>query len=103
MAGDAGASALMPPVWSRDAQNDVFDIAGRYDAIDPALADAIVEQLETAVTRPDGFVGRGGDVEQLAGVRRWQVPRTPFVLLYAVGEERAEVLRVIHAASDWRP
>jgi toxin ParE1/3/4 len=31
------------------------------------------------------------------------VPRTPYLLIYAVSEQRVEIVRVLHGAQRWPP
>lgn len=89
-------------VWSREAQDDVFDILFRYDAIDPALATEMSARIDRSPFPLGEFPLLG---EEVAGgaFRKWSVAGTPFVLLYAPGDDRIEIRRVLHGASDWRP
>ena len=89
-------------IWSRLARDDVFAIADYYDSIDPDLAESIVDRIDgaaqTLLTNP-----RIGPLVSQLGARKWNVPHTPFLLLYAVRGSEIEVRRVRHAASDWLP
>lgn len=90
-------------VWSRPAQNDVFDIAEYYDAIDRDLANEMIRRLEEAVAPLRDFAGLGSPIDDMPELRKWRVKGTPFVLFYRTGDERVDVARVLHAAADWRP
>jgi toxin ParE1/3/4 len=91
---------LIRLVWSTQAQRELLDIADHYDAIDPTLANEIVERVETAVSPLLDFPRLGAIVDRL-GARKWCVPHTPFILLYDVAGDRIEVLSVSHERSDW--
>jgi len=41
----------MRVLWSRPARDDVFAIADYYDAIDPDLAEAMVDRIDGAAWR----------------------------------------------------
>ena len=90
-------------IWSRIAQNDVFDIADHYDAIDPELANRIVDRLRRAPMPLLAHPELGPRIDERSEARKWHVPGTPFLLLYVVADDRINVQRVVHAASDWRP
>lgn len=90
----------MRVIWSRDAQDDVFDIVIFYGLDDPALADEFVDRIEAAPVRLIDFPRLG---RRLGGraTRKWSVPRTPFILLYVADDDRIEIERVVHVSSDW--
>jgi plasmid stabilization system protein ParE len=87
--------------WALSARSDLFSIADHYEAISPGLADDMLSAIEDAplllVDHP--FAG-----PPLANVplRKWSVRNTPFILLYRVFRDRVEIVRVMHAASDWQ-
>ncbi|GKS02996.1 type II toxin-antitoxin system RelE/ParE family toxin [Sphingomonas aquatilis] len=87
-------------IWSTQAQQELLDIADHYDEIDPDLANAIVDRVEASVSPLLDFPRLGAIIDR-NGARKWRVPRTPFILLYDVTDERIEVLSVSHARSDW--
>jgi plasmid stabilization system protein ParE len=93
---------LMRVIWSRPAAADLFEIADYYDRIDPDLATEIINRVETA---PGPLIDNpriGPALDEEPGVRKWRVPGSPFLLLYAIRGETIEIRRVRHAASDWR-
>lgn len=87
-------------LWSRPARDDVFAIADYYDAIDPDLAEAIVDRIDGAasVLLANPHIGRP---LVTLDVRKWSVRHTPFVLLYVVRGDDIEIRRVRHGAADW--
>jgi len=92
----------MHVIWSRPAATDLFEIADYYDRIDPDLVIEMVDRVKTAPTPLIGNPRIGPALDEEPGVRKWLVPGTPFLLLYAVRGEAIEIRRVRHAASDWR-
>lgn len=87
-------------IWSLPARRDLFDIFAYYDRVSPQLADDLIERIENAplilCEYPDlgtPTVGRG--------VRKWLVPKTPFILFYHADKSRVAIRRVRHGASDW--
>lgn len=87
-------------VWSRDAQDDVFDILSFYDRVDPELADEMVLRIERSPLPLIEFPALGPAVSG-SDFRKWMVPGTPFILLYAIAETRIDIRRVRHVASNW--
>ncbi|MES1973071.1 MAG: type II toxin-antitoxin system RelE/ParE family toxin [Pseudomonadota bacterium] len=87
-------------LWSRPARDDVFAIADYYDAIDPDLAESIVDRIDGAASTllANPHIGRP---LMTLDVRKWNVRHTPFVLLYAVRGNDIEIRRVRHGAADW--
>jgi toxin ParE1/3/4 len=43
-----------------------------------------------------------GPVVDDSGLRKWRVARTPYILFYRPTETELRIVRVIHAAQDWR-
>jgi toxin ParE1/3/4 len=68
------------------------------DSIAAALdqGDRIMQAVERLGEYPE--MGREGRV---SGTRELMVGRTSFVVVYRVGEERVEVLRVLHGTQMW--
>jgi toxin ParE1/3/4 len=63
-----------------------------------AMWDEIEAQVERLRTFPNS--GRRG---RLKGTRELVVPRTPFIVVYRVGQDRVELLRVLRGAQQWPP
>ena len=87
-------------LWSRPARDDVFAIADYYDAIDPDLAEAILDRIDGAASALLANPHIGRPLVNL-DVRKWSVRHTPFLLLYAVRGNDIEIRRVRHGAADW--
>ncbi len=102
MARDAGPAALRRIIWSREAQDDVFDIAEHYDHTDPDLANEIVLRIEQSPFPLREFPAMGEAVFADSPVRKWRLPKTPFLLFDVPADGCIEIRRVRHGASDWR-
>lgn len=91
----------MRVIWSRPARDDVFGIADYYDAVDPSLAETILDRIDQAAVALLANPGIGTAITEL-GVRKWNVRHTPFLLLYVVRGQEIEIRRVRHGAAEWR-
>ena len=45
---------------------------------------------------------QAGPVIDDSGLRKWRVPRTPYILFYRFTDTELRIVRVIHAAQDWQ-
>lgn len=45
---------------------------------------------------------QAGPVIDDSGLRKWRVPKTPYILFYRLAETELRIVRVIHAAQDWQ-
>jgi toxin ParE1/3/4 len=86
--------------WSSDALED-FDAAIGYIAIDSeaaatAVADRLFDAVESLADLPTGRQGR------VKGTYEKFVPRTSYIVAYAMTGRTITVLRIIHASRDWR-
>ena len=88
--------------WALRARGDLRRIYDHYSRISPALADEIIAEVERA---PDILMDHpfAGPPLPHRTLRKWSVRDVPFVLLYRVLRSRVEIVRVVHAASDWQP
>jgi toxin ParE1/3/4 len=87
-------------VWSPTARNDLREVR-RYIARDnPAAADRTVRKILGSVANLGQFpwLGRAG---RLPGTRELVIPRTPFIVVYAVVHQTVEIMAVIHGARRW--
>ena len=90
----------MDIVW-RPAALDDLEAARRYIAEDnPRAASRVYAAIVAAVGRLADHtrLGRPGRVE---GTRELVVPRTPYIVAYAVSDEQVMILSVMHSARRW--
>jgi plasmid stabilization system protein ParE len=66
----------------------------------PAAAKSQLTHIFNAIDRLKQypFSGRKGRIE---GTRELVVPRTPFIVAYAVATDEVQILAVLHAAQQW--
>jgi toxin ParE1/3/4 len=83
------------------AEDDANDIVDHIDAHNPIAAWRIIERIEQAVKRLGTypFVGRSGAV---TGTRELVVRRTPYIVIYTVGDH-VEVHNIVHTSRRWPP
>jgi toxin ParE1/3/4 len=69
-------------------------------AASPAAATTQLKRIFEAIDRLAQHPGSGrkGRIE---GTRELVVPRTPFIVAYAIAEEEVHVLAVLHASRRW--
>jgi toxin ParE1/3/4 len=89
------------------AKNDIAEVLIYYAAISPALPDAFLEKLESALAlvrdRPDIGSRRFAHFFPDIDLRTWSLDRFPFRLVYIVRGNTLHVLRVDHERRDFRP
>lgn len=86
-------------VWSVDAFDD-FDSAIAFIAKDniraaTLVADRVQAAIDLLAEMP---VGRPGRVK---ATYEKPVPRTPYIIAYALSDHAVSILRVIHGRRDW--
>jgi toxin ParE1/3/4 len=92
---------LTKTIWSAAAERDLLAILDYYAALDDELASRFADSILSETLRLLDFPRMGAPVGA-RGLRKWQVPGTPFLLLYGVGTSRIEFRRVRHVREDWR-
>lgn len=91
----------MQLIWSQPARRDLFRIAAHYRAVDPELATRMLDRIEAGPLPLLEYPEKGPPTRR-RGVRKWVIRGTPFLLFYAVRNERLEIRRVFHHAMDWQ-
>lgn len=86
--------------WSAFALIDRDAVFTHIEADSPRAAVAVDEHIAQAVLRLVEFPesGRSGRVP---GTRELDIPRTPYVVAYALAPDRIRILRVLHGAQMW--
>lgn len=92
----------MKVVWSDDAEADLLDILLYVSTDDVDAAFRLVDRLEAAGNQLRDFPRRGRP-GRAPGTREWAVPRTKYLLIYEVNDDRIGVVRVMHGARQWPP
>ncbi len=91
-------------VWSRDALDELIDIATYIARDNPAAARRVAERLrQEGRSLGNAPLGRPG---RIPGTYEKVVRRLPYIIAYVLGEspdgsEEVVILRVIHGARDW--
>jgi toxin ParE1/3/4 len=87
-------------IWAGPARRDLFRIAAEAGEQDPDLPLILLERVEKAPLTLLDYPGMGTPLGTTR-LRKWPVRKTPFILIYAERNDRVEIRRVLHAASDW--
>ncbi len=88
-------------VWSQDAEVDLDSITEYIARDDVMAAIGVRDEIEGQIERLREFPlsGRNGRVRR---TRELVVVRTPFIVVYTVGEN-LQIVRVLHGAQQWPP
>jgi toxin ParE1/3/4 len=91
---------MIPIRWSREAQADIASIDDHYHRLNPGYADRIGRQAVKAAQ----FLANNPEAGQRvsARTRKWRVGGTPYLLFYRVDGTHLRIVRLMHAARDWR-
>ncbi|HEX2891506.1 type II toxin-antitoxin system RelE/ParE family toxin [Vineibacter terrae] len=90
----------MRVIWSSPALDDI-EAAHRYISLDnPIAAKRLVERIFTAAARLKDLPEMGR-IGRRQGTRELVVTGTPYIIMYEFGDQRVEVLRVMHGARRW--
>jgi addiction module RelE/StbE family toxin len=86
--------------WSLLARQDLQALRAYIAQDNPPAANDVARRIMAAANRlvRYPYLGRPG---RLPGSRELVVPRTPYLLIYVVGEQRVDVVRVLHGAQRW--
>ena len=91
----------MKILWARIALRHLSEAREYLELENPEAAIRQIDLIERTVQRISLFpmMGRTG---MRAGTREFPVPGTPYILVYRVGEDRLEILAVLHGVRDWK-
>lgn len=89
-------------VWTHSALGDLEHARDYVAQEDPSAAARLARRVieVAALLRETPAIGRRGRVP---GTREMAVTRTPYVLVYRLGEDAVEILRVLHGRRAWPP
>ena len=87
-------------VWSDEAIVDVADAWAYIAAENEPAANCVVDRIEERVMTLARFplIGRPG---REPGTRELVIARTPYIVIYAVSDRSAKIVRVVHSSRQW--
>jgi toxin ParE1/3/4 len=88
--------------WAPQSRNDLDRIDDYYRQIDGDIATRIAR----AAVSETRFLAESPKAGPLIGEgprRKWNVPNTPYLLIYVLRHDHIRILRVRHAREDWKP
>lgn len=86
--------------WLRGATRSLRLIHARIATDNPKAARQVVQRIRSSASRLASFPA-SGRLGQVAGTRELVVPGLPYLVVYAVGKDTVDILRVFHTAMDW--
>ena len=87
--------------WTLEAANDLEQIARHLLRDNPKAARTVVRTIITdSIANLKKFpkLGRPGVLEN---TRELIIARLPYIIVYRLKDDNAEILRIYHAAQDW--
>lgn len=87
-------------VWRPRAVGQLVEIEEYIAANNPTVAHRVAQRIKTAVAGL-GRLPHMGRPGRVPGTRELVIAGLPYIVAYAVIEQRAEVLAVIHGARRW--
>lgn len=86
--------------WSREAQADAASIDEHYHQLNPGYAARVARQAVKAAR----FLAENPEAGPPVGnrTRKWRVAGTPYLLFYRHDGKFLRIVRLIHAARNWR-
>lgn len=88
-------------VWSHEANEDVARITDYYSTKAPDFILRLFDRLEAAVSLLRDRPLSGSPLGE-SGLRKLRIRRTPYLLLYQTRAGELAIVRIMHAARDWR-
>ena len=90
----------MRVIWASPALDDIEE-AHRYVSLDnPAAAERLIDTIFKAAARLKDLPEMGR-IGRRQGTRELVVTGTPYIVMHELGEDRVEILRVMHGARRW--
>ena len=85
--------------WTTKASNDLAAIDAYWWENAPDRADELLDRIVAAA---EFLLGpHAGPALDESTARKWNVRSTRYILIYRVGEDSIQILRVHHASEDW--
>jgi len=86
--------------WTTDAVNQLEGIVKHIQEDNPDAARKVAQTLLDSIANLETFPQLGRPGEEVEGTRELVCP--PFVIVYRLKDEVAEILYLWHGAQDWR-
>jgi toxin ParE1/3/4 len=86
--------------WTTDAANQLEGIVKRIQESNPDAARKTAQAILGRITDLEDFPNLGRPGEEVRGTRELVCP--PYVIVYRLKDDVAEVLYIWHGAQDWR-
>jgi plasmid stabilization system protein ParE len=87
--------------WTQPAEDDLAAIDEYWMGYSVASADTMLARIHTAADFLRGMPHGGPRIDEIAA-RKWTVRGTNCLIIYRIHDGQIEVLRVHHAAENWR-
>lgn len=86
--------------WTTEAANDLELISRHILRDNPTAARSVIRTITDGISNLRKFpkLGRPGQVEN---TKELVFPSLPYIVVYRIKDENAEILRVYHGAQDW--
>jgi toxin ParE1/3/4 len=88
--------------WAREARSDLIAIDAFYRPLDAEFARRALASAVAAGSFLLEWPRAGHLIEDAPPLRKWRVAGTPYSLICREEPGGLRVLRVVHAAHDWR-
>ena len=88
--------------WSEAAKEDLLGIHSFIAKNNPGAAERVGRKIVSLVLRLPEHPRRGRP-GRVGGTRELMVSGTPYVVVYAIGEDVIAIVRVLHGARRWPP
>ena len=87
-------------IWSEDAVRDLRAVRDYISEFNPTAAENTAQRILDSVELLLSFPGMGR-AGRKPHTRELVIPGTPYLVPYAVTDERVEIIAVIHGARKW--
>jgi plasmid stabilization system protein ParE len=87
--------------WSPEAAADLERICERIAIDSPDVAARVAGTIHSGCGRLKEFPRSGRTSRRMPGWRELVFPSLPYIVVYLVTDEAAEITRIFHGAQDW--
>jgi len=86
--------------WTFAAAEDLHQIADYLFEKTPSTASELIRRIYKAPSTLKEFPNRGR-IGKKQGTRELLIPSLPYIVIYQVGDNVVNILRILHAAREW--